>query len=78
MAIALPFVRWWAHDTDQIPGPVWFWTGHHRAPWRRGVAVGWLLGGWPAIVIIAVWVRSTERQELLDEARDFYARLNTN
>ena len=74
MVIALPFVRWWARDIAQIPGPVWFWTGHHRASWRRGVAAAWILSGWPAIVVVAVWARSSEREELLSEAHDFYAR----
>ena len=74
MIVALPVVRWWARDTARIPGPVWFWTGHHRAVWRRTVAAAWLLSGWPAIVVVMVWARSRERQELLQEAGDFYAR----
>lgn len=74
MIAALPVVRWWARDTARIPGPVWFWTGHHRAVWRRTVATAWFLSGWPAIIVVMIWAGSRERQELLQEAGDFYAR----
>jgi hypothetical protein len=74
MLVSLPFVRWWANDVAEIPGPVWFWSGHHRSPWRRGVAAGWLLGGWAAILIVLIWARSDERRELRLEALDFFNR----
>ena len=73
--VATPVVWWWARDMARIPRPVWYWTGRHRQTWTRGIGVGLLLSGWPAIVIVVVWARSAERVELLDEAHDFYSRL---
>ena len=72
--VALPVVAWWARDIARIPRRVWFWTGRDRQHWRRSVAIGWLLGGWPAIVIVLVWARSAERYELLDETRENHVR----
>jgi len=72
--VALPFVRWWAHDVAEIPGPVWYWTGHRRSAWRRSVAAGWILGGWGAILIVLVWARSDERRVLRSEALDYFDR----
>ena len=75
---AAPVVAWWARDVARIPSPVWFWIGRDRAHWRRGITIGWLLGGWPAIVIIVVWSRTAERFELLDETREIRARRHAN
>ena len=78
MLAALPFVYWWAGDSDRIPRPVWFWSGYHRSAWRRAVAFGWLACGIPAIIVVLVWARSEERTILLEEAADYRERVRAH
>ena len=65
---AIPVVLWWVRDVSRIPGRAWYWTGHHRNPWQWAVSLGWVAGGWPAMIVVLVWSQSAERKELSDEA----------
>ena len=63
----VPVAVWWARDLARIPGRTWYWTGHHRRPWQWAVLLGWLAGGWPAMIVVLVWARSPARAQLLSE-----------
>jgi hypothetical protein len=65
--VALGPAIWAFTDLGRIPRRIWFWTGYKREPWRAGVVVAWLLGGWAAIVVAIVWRRSEARRVLLEE-----------
>jgi len=73
MVVAVPALLWWSHDVARIPGPAWYWTGHHRRSWQWGLLFGWIAGGWPAIVIVIVWSQSAVRRDVRDEAHEVRA-----
>ena len=62
---AIPAVIWLTRDLSRIHSPTWYWKGHHRQPWQWAVLIGWLAGGWPAMVIVLVWSQSALRRDLL-------------
>lgn len=68
--IAIPVIAWWARDISRIPRRAFYWTGYHLRPWQWAVLLGWIAGGWPAIVIVLVWSRSAERRDLQEEANE--------
>ena len=65
---ATPAVVWFARDLGRIHRPNWYWTGHHPKPWQWGVLIGWLAGGWVALVIVLVWSQSATRRDVLADA----------
>lgn len=70
---AIPALAWWARDVASIPGRAWYWSGHHRQNWQWGLIIGWITGGWPAIVIVIVWSQSAVRRDVVDEANEMRA-----
>jgi hypothetical protein len=66
--LATPVVGWWLHDTRGISHGDWFWSGHDRRRWQYGVWLGWIAGGWVAIVIVSAWSRSDERADVLAQS----------
>jgi hypothetical protein len=78
--VALAPAIWAFSDMGRVPRRVWFWTGHGRDPWRKGVVAAWVLGGWPAIVVAIAWWRSVARADVtaeLVEIRDRHRRRQT-
>lgn len=71
---AIPFVVWWSRDFAEIPRRIWFWAGLDPRLWERGVLIGFVFGGWVAIVVILVWSRSTVRCELREESHELRRR----
>ncbi len=68
VVVAIPVILWWARDLGKIAGRDWFWAGYHRRHWQWGVLLGWIAGGWIAIVVIIVWSLSDQRADLLAAA----------
>ncbi|MBK5287163.1 MAG: hypothetical protein JJE46_01725, partial [Acidimicrobiia bacterium] len=67
---AIPVVIWFANDIGKINGPSWYWAGHRREPWQWSVLLGWLAGGWLAMVVVLVWSKSAVRRDLQHDAHD--------
>jgi hypothetical protein len=76
--VAVAPVVWAYSDIARIPRPVWYWTGFRREPWRVGLAVAWLCGGWPAIAVVVAWRRSAARRALLEEKLEVRNRHHRN
>jgi hypothetical protein len=72
--VALVPAIWAFVDLGRIPRRIWYWTGYHREPWRTGLVIAWVLGGWGAIVVAIAWRRSAARTVLLDEFGEVRAR----
>jgi hypothetical protein len=67
LLVTIPVAVWWAREIGRIPHRAWYWTAHHRRPWQWAFLLGWAAGGWPAIVIVVVWLQSDVRRDVLDE-----------
>jgi hypothetical protein len=65
---------WTFVDVGHIPRRIWYWTGYQREPWRTGVIVAWVLGGWAAVAVAVAWRRSEARVVLLEELGEVRAR----
>ena len=74
----VPVAIWFARDLARIPGPTWYWAGYHRRPWQWAVLLGWLASGWPAMIVVLVWSRSSVRAQLLAEVAQDRATPPTN
>jgi hypothetical protein len=73
--VALPVVLWGLGDVAKIPGGVWRHAAQRpRHQWRIGMMSAYLLGGWPGIVSVVIWIRSRERADLLLEWADLSLR----
>lgn len=72
---AAPVLWWGLADLNHIPGGVWRHSAQRaRRQWRAGMISAYVCGGWPAIVAVVSWRRSTERANLLDEWAHLSAR----
>jgi hypothetical protein len=62
--VGLPFVVWAWRDIGRIdPGR---WNGLSiREAWLGGLVAGYVLGGWPAVVVAVAWRTSMTRDALL-------------
>ena len=67
---AIPVVAWWARDVARIHAPNWYWTGHRRRPWQWAILLGWIAGGWIAMIVVLVWSQSAVRRDLLTDIGD--------
>lgn len=66
--VAYPFVRKGVADVGRIPGTVWRVTGYtDRKAWRNRMIAGYVIGGWPGLLVVLGWRRSQERETLRDE-----------
>lgn len=77
IVLAVPAVLWCIHDMRAIPHRVWFWSGHDRRPWYWALGIGWVLGGYGAVIVALVWSRSAERRDLYDELADLRERAHS-
>lgn len=63
-AVGLPFAIWAWRDIRKID-PV-RWNGVSvAAAWLSGVVAGYVLGGWPAVIVALAWRTSMTRDALL-------------
>ncbi|MEP6625363.1 MAG: hypothetical protein ABJC79_13030 [Acidimicrobiia bacterium] len=67
IVFAVPVVLWFGRDLTRIPTYIWAVTGLRREHWQWGVLLGWVAGGFPAMVIVLVWSKSVERSTLYRE-----------
>lgn len=67
---AIPAVVWFARDLGKVRSQNWYWTGHRPEPWQWGVLLGWLAGGWAAMVVILVWAHSAVRRDVRIDAEN--------
>jgi hypothetical protein len=66
--VAFPFVRKAVADVQRIPGSVWRVTGYRtKKQWKLSIRLGYLLGGWPGLLVAVLWRRSDTRETLRDE-----------
>lgn len=73
---AIPASVWWERDTRPISRRTWYWSGYQRHVWTRGIVIGLVMFGWPAIVIIPAWRFSEQRSELMAESAERRERRN--
>lgn len=73
---AIPAAVWWERDTRHISRRTWYWSGYQRHVWTRGIGIGLVMFGWPAIVIILAWRLSEQRSELMAETAELDERRN--
>lgn len=72
---AAPVLWWGLGDLNHIPGGVWRHSAQRpRRQWRAGMISAYVLGGWPAIIAVVSWRKSTERSNLIDEWAHLSAR----
>lgn len=67
---AIPAALWWTRDTRHISRRTWYWSGHDKRAWTRGIIYGLVAFGWPAIVVVLVWRLGEQRAELMAEVVD--------
>jgi hypothetical protein len=65
--VGLPTLIWTLGDLRRIPAPIWAASPYSRSIWSSVVAVGYLVGGWPAVVVAVAWRFSRDRADLLDD-----------
>jgi hypothetical protein len=59
---------WARYDVSRIQRSVWrYGSIHPRSAWRAGLLTGYVLGGWPGLVIAIVWFWSGDRSSLREE-----------
>lgn len=72
--VALVPAIWAFSDMGRVPRRAWYWTGHARDAWRKGVVWAWVLGGWAAIAVAIAWWRSAARADVTEELVEIRAR----
>ncbi len=51
------------------------WVGYgDRDSWRTGIVLAYLAGGWPSLVVAAVWLTSKTRKALTDLRAEMHER----
>jgi hypothetical protein len=65
--VGVPALVWTLTDLRRIPMPIWDRSPYSRGLWSSVVVVGYLLGGWLAVVIAAAWRWSRDRADLVDD-----------
>jgi hypothetical protein len=66
--VAFPFVRKADADVRRIPSSVWRITGYRtKRQWKLAIRGGYVLGGWPGLLVVLAWRKSETREVLRDE-----------
>jgi hypothetical protein len=66
--VAFVPVLWARYDISRIPGSIWRYAAPvPRQLWRAALLTGYLLGGWPGLVVAVVWLFSNDRASLREE-----------
>lgn len=58
---------WTLGDLRRIPTPMWDRSPYSRTLWSVIAMIGYVVGGWPAIVVAAAWRWSRDRADLVDD-----------
>jgi hypothetical protein len=65
--VGLPFAVYGIVDLARIPGHIYWYTAYSRRVWIAAILLGYACFGVGAILMVAAWLRSTERTELRDD-----------
>jgi hypothetical protein len=66
-AVGLAALIWTLGDLRRIPAEIWSHSPYCRNLWTAFAVVGYLVGGWPALVVAAAWRLSRDRADLVDD-----------
>lgn len=67
--VSLPALLWGVSDLRRVPAGVWHSTPFGPGPWRFGMIAGYVLGGWPSLLVALCWRLSSERANVRREWR---------
>jgi hypothetical protein len=65
--VGLPVLLYGIVDLARIPGRLYRYTTYSRVVWIAAMFLGYACFGVGAILMVAAWLRSTERAELRDD-----------
>jgi hypothetical protein len=71
LVVGLPALIWTLGDLRRVPGSVWDRSPYSRTLWTTVAVVGYVVGGWPAVVVAAAWRFSRDRADLVEETLGF-------
>jgi len=58
---------WTLGDLRRIPAPIWSHSPYSRTLWSVIAVIGYVVAGWPAVVVAAAWRWSRDRADLVDD-----------
>lgn len=68
LVVGLPALVWVLADLRRIPASVWDRSPYSRTLWSTVAVVGYLVGGWPVVVVAAAWRFSRDRADLVADS----------
>lgn len=71
LVVGIPALVWVLADLRRIPAAIWTRSPYSRALWSTVAIVGYLVGGWPAVVVAAAWRFSRDRSDLVADSLVF-------
>lgn len=68
LVVGIPALVWTLADLRRIPATVWSRSPYSRPLWSTVAVLGYLVGGWPAVVVAAAWRFSRDRSDLVADS----------
>lgn len=68
LVVGIPALVWILSDLRRIPATIWARSPYSRPLWSTVAIVGYVVGGWPAVVVAAAWRFSRDRADLVADS----------
>jgi hypothetical protein len=68
LVVGIPALVWVLADLRRIPAALWARSPYSRPLWATVAILGYLVGGWPAVVVALAWRFSRDRADLVADS----------